>query len=505
MPVTFEIYREGKRLSEFAPVGAVAMGPESVPVQADISFEYALLMVNRQDVAAVGVGLLWDMGAPGAYFLETTRLMPRERPYNLNVELARFRLMKIVQKQEDWNLFDFAKAEKFGPKFHEAQQIFSDALGKLDNPAEASVLADTALAMALELSEEIGAFHSDLLIQRRRANGAFVRHVVGCNIDPSVQNEKYREMLSGNADYAIVPMSWRKLEPEEHKFDTAAVDEWIELLSKKRMPIIAGPLIQLDDKNLPDWMFIWEHDFDSIRELSYEYVQRIVQRYRKAVSMWNVVSGLHTNSAFSLSFEQIIELTRLLVSQVKALLPNTRTLITVTQPFGEYHARKQPAVPPLLYAEMVAQAGINFEAFGVEIEMGVPSPGRFTRDLFQLSCMLDKFSTFGRPLFLTAVGVPGRSTPDPSDLSEGRFDPSRAGRWRRPWDPQLQAEWMEAFYHLALSKPYVESLAWGNLADIHPSLPGGGLLDDVLRPKPAFTKLQEMREKFHSWHGRKGV
>ena len=68
MPVTFEIYREGKRLSEFAPVGAVAMGPESVPVQADISFEYALLMVNRQDANAVGVGLLWDMGAPGLIF-----------------------------------------------------------------------------------------------------------------------------------------------------------------------------------------------------------------------------------------------------------------------------------------------------------------------------------------------------------------------------------------------------------------------------------------------------
>ena len=174
--------------------------------------------------------------------------------------------------------------------------------------------------MLPELPEEIGSFIPTLLIQRRRANAAFVRHVVGCNIDPSVQNEKYRETLSGNADYAIVPMSWRKLEPEEHKFDTAPVDEWVELLSKKRMPIIAGPLIQLDEKNLPDWMFIWEHDFDSIRELSYEYVQRIVQRYRKAVSMWNVVSGLHTNSAFSLSFEQIIELTRLLVSQVKALL-----------------------------------------------------------------------------------------------------------------------------------------------------------------------------------------
>ena len=94
---------------------------------------------------------------------------------------------------------------------------------------------------------------------------------------------------------------------------------------------------------------------------------------------------------------------------------------------------------------------------------------------------------------------------DPDDRSEGRLDPSQAGRWRRGWDPQLQAEWMEAVYHMALSKPYVESLAWASLADIRPTLPGGGLLDDVLRPKPAFEKLQEMRTKFHSWHGRKAA
>ena len=503
MALSFEIYRDGVRLADFIPIGAVGIGPESVPEQADINFENGLLNVRRADEHAIGIGLLWDIGPLGSYFMETTRLAQRPQPYNLNVELARFRLMKIVQKQEDWNLFDFPRAEKFGVRFRDAQQIFALALGKLHEPAEASKLADEALAMAVDLSEELGAFHADLLIQRRRAAGAFVRHVVGCQIDPSVQNEKYRDTLASNFDYAIMPMAWRQMEPEEHRMNTQAVDEWVELLSKKRLPIIAGPLIQLDETHLPDWMFIWEHDFDSLRELAYEYVQKIVGRYRKAVSMWNVVAGLHTNSAFSLSFEQIIELTRLLVSQVKALLPNTRTLITITQPFGEYHAKPAPSVPPMAYAEMVAQAGINFEAFGVELEMGVPTPGSFTRDLFQLSCLLDRFSTLGRPLFVTAVGVPGRNSADSNDRSEGRNDPSHAGRWHRPWDPLLQAEWMDAVYHLALSKPYVESLAWMDLADIRPTLPAGGLLDDVLRPKPAFTKLQEIRAKFHSWHGKK--
>ena len=55
---------------------------------------------------------------------------------------------------------------------------------------------------------------------------------------------------------------------------------------------------------------------------------------------------------------------------------------------------------------------------------------------------------------------------------------------------------MEAVYHLALSKPFVESIAWNNLADVNQTIPGGGMLDDMLRPKPAFTKLQLMREKF---------
>ena len=51
-------------------------------------------------------------------------------------------------------------------------------------------------------------------------------------------------------------------------------------------------------------------------------------------------------------------------------------------------------------------------------------------------------------------------------------------------------------YRLALSKPYVESIAWGNLADISPSVPGGGLLDDMLKPKPSFQKVMELRDTY---------
>ena len=60
----------------------------------------------------------------------------------------------------------------------------------------------------------------------------------------------------------------------------------------------------------------------------------------------------------------------------------------------------------------------------------------------------------------------------------------------------MQAEWIDTIYRLLLSKPFVESVAWGNLADINPTLPGGGLLDDMLKPKPSFFKVQELREAY---------
>jgi Glycosyl hydrolase family 10 len=503
MPVKFEIYREGNRVTQFAPVAAMAMGPESVPLPGEVVFRDGLLVLTRSDEHPVGVSLLWDMGPLGAYPMETTRLPAREQPYNLNVELARFRLMKIVQKQEDWNLFDFPRAEKFSNRFKDAQTLFSEALGKLDEPGEASRLADQSLAISLDLSEQLAQFHGELLINRRRAGNSFVRHIVGARVDSTVQNAKYKEMLSGNFDYAVVPMSWKQLQPEEGVFNTEALDEWVETLSRKKIPIIAGPLIDLNEGQVPDWLFIWEHDFDTLRDMAYEFVQKVVHRYRRAVAVWNVCSGMHTNRAFTLSFEQIIEMTRLLVAHVKNMLPQARTLITVTQPFGEYHGSPRPSVAPMLYAEMVSQAGINFEAFGLEMEMGVPTTGGYTRDLFQISCMLDRFSTLGRPLFMTAVGAPGRMSPDPSDASEGRQDPGSAGRWRRPWDPQLQAEWLEQVYRIALSKPFVESVAWANLADIGQTLPAGGLLDDMLQPKPSFERLERMRDQFHQWTGRK--
>ena len=188
MPISFEIYRDGQRVTQFTPVNPVALGPESVPIPGEIVFENGHLSIVRTDEHALGIALLWDLGPQGCYHLETTRLQPRPAPYNLNVELARSRLMKIIQKQEDWNLFDFPRADQFAAMFRDAQNLFSDALGKLHEPVEAAALADRSLAIAVDLSEQLANFHGELLLNRRRASGSIPKHVFGCRVDSTVLN-----------------------------------------------------------------------------------------------------------------------------------------------------------------------------------------------------------------------------------------------------------------------------------------------------------------------------
>ena len=73
--------------------------------------------------------------------------------------------------------------------------------------------------------------------------------------------------------------------------------------------------------------------------------------------------------------------------------------------------------------------------------------------------------------------------------------PSCGSYWREPWTELVQAQWVKDFYAIALSKPFVESITWTDLADRPEAgvLPSGGLLSTDLRPKAAYKVLKQYR------------
>ena len=65
-------------------------------------------------------------------------------------------------------------------------------------------------------------FHSDLLINRRKARQRVRQAYLRL---PGRSDDAEREVqgnAASNFDYAVLPMRWKQIQPQEHTFETAA-------------------------------------------------------------------------------------------------------------------------------------------------------------------------------------------------------------------------------------------------------------------------------------------
>jgi hypothetical protein len=299
------------------------------------------------------------------------------------------------------------------------------------------------------------------------------------------------------------------MEPTEGKYAFAKTDKWIEwAVRTAKIPVHAGPLVDFRELCVPEWLYIWENDYETLRELVYEHVKTLVTRYRKTVTRWTVCSGLHVNESFPMTLERMMDLTRICALTVKKLQPTAKVQIEVARPWGEYFAASKRSMPPRIYCDMVHAAGIAADAISLRVQMGQPTPGpggRGTRDLMAISDLLDRYAELDKPLCIT-IGAPSQPVPMPAPSPRG---PSAVvdepGWWRSPWSPASQQQWLREVARVCASKPYVVGVCWQDLYDMPPSqaaqmrgggmeMPFGGLLTDQGAPKPAAMAMAEFRK-----------
>lgn len=471
--------------------GAHLVGADGIPVRGDIQLINAEIRCTSRSSDPFGLSLLWSVDGFGTVQLETTRLPAREKPYLLNLELARHRLMRITLKREEWGLFDYHGMDEISEMIDGARDLFIQAWGRIESPAAAAELADQSLRLSLEAGERMSQFHAAVFLGRRQQSGGFAREFVGAAVaqswPPSLLNGPVRESV----DFMRIPFVWRDVQPKEQEIHFERLDAWLDACAQARLPVRGGPLLNFGVRFVPDWMYIWENDFDTILEYAREHVQRCVRRYADRINTWVAVSGLHADNVFSLNFEQVMEITRMAAGAVKEVAPRAQVILDLTQPWGEYSIHNQRSIPPLLFADMAVQSGVPFDAFGLQFLFGIPADGYHFRDLLQISSLIDKIANLGRPLHVTAVAVPS--------VVESPGNPAAAGgSWKQPWSGEVQAEWLTAFCEISLSKPYVDSVCLQGLADDEAAtIPSGGLLTKDFAVKPACTRLARLIRELH--------
>lgn len=549
---------DGVDTRHFPPRHAHLVGPDEIPVQGDISFEPGLVECEKTVQQTAGLAVQFQVGKPegagippsanglGLLTVQTCLLPDREEPYLLTIELVRHRIMFFLNKLEDWGLFDLPADNPAMQQFERARAGFTEALvaqrGDSNGPDAprmgfsqgADKLAGNALALAINAGEGLALINADRQIKLRLSGKGYTdaaAHLarltpetpppgapilvpgagevvlsgppqIGCAISPAQFGDPLHKAVMATCDFVTMPMRWVDMEPNEGKYSFQSTDRWIEwAVRSARLPVVGGPLIDFRPQCVPEWLFIWENDYETLRDLVFEHVQAVVTRYRRTITKWTVASGLHVNTNFKISFEQIMDLTRMCVLLTKKLHPAAKIQLEIAQPWGEYHASNRRSIPPYLYAEAAVTAGLSIDAIGLRLQMGHAEPGYATRDMMALSAVLDKFAQLEKPIVVSAIGAPSAPiTPTPFRPRAGAEaeDPYEPGFWRTPWSEQVQAEWMTQALSICCSKPYVQSVCWQELADAPPNITGaemphGGLVNPGGAPKPALVRLAQIR------------
>jgi hypothetical protein len=493
---------DGERPAEAWPIrNAYLLGADGNAIRSDIGFADGCVLIEKRETGAAAFTIQHQAGDIGELTVQTCLLPERDEPYLLTVELARHRLMLLYTKLEEWGMFDLDDDHPVTRRATVARDFFIKALClQHEQPADAARIGQQALIAAIDGSEELALAHSELLLNKRKSAGAMPKAPIGCGITIEHNDDRLKTGLRNHFDFVQLPVPWKTVAPEESGYVWDRMDDWAQWAGSKRMPVIAGPVVSFEPTCLPDWLYIWEHDYDTVRDLIYEQVERVVSRYKNIVQMWNIVSGLHVNSHFTFTFEQLMDLTRMCTMLVKKIQPNAKVMIELRDLFGEYYANNPRSIPPLMYADLVVQSAIGFDAFGLRLTMGQAIQGQHTRDLMQISALLDQFAHTGKPLYLT-VSTPSEPVTEMMIAKPDSDEPvdAASGYWRRPWSESVQSRWLEAVFQIAISKPFVEAIAWQDLID-YPNieLPLSGLLDEEIRLKSAFRRLVSFRNSLHN-------
>ena len=285
-----------------------------------------------------------------------------------------------------------------------------------------------------------------------------------------------------------MPSFWRWLEPVRGQYHWKSIDEIVEFSSRRRLAIKSFAIYWGGVGGTPTWFRYLT--FDRQKTAIEQWCKTLVSRYRGQVAAWETVNELHDwpfGNPFGWSHEQILDVTRLVNELVGALDPGTPRVINNCCLWGEWTQTLRPGTwCPLTYLEDVIARGISFEGVGLQYY----DPGR---DLMECAQHLDRFAATGKHIWITEMGTPSA----PGKLGAGTRQTDVLQGWRGTWTPQLQAEWCDHWYTMALSRPELRAMNWWDMADDRAFIGSAGLLDGAYRGKPAFERLKALCRRYH--------
>lgn len=430
--------------------------------------------------------IAWPVPGFGSPVLATSSLREQEGTYLLAVELARGRICQVRNQVANWEQLGMQIPDDFRALHKESQSLFAKCVGMKSDPIAASEVATQAIAKSCEASDLLTKSYTDqrLAIRVRRSSQLPVS--LGCNLAHARPDATWDSLIPGTFNAAAVPIEWRHIEQEEGTYDWSWLDAQVEWCQQHKLVMRGGPLLDLSPRGLPKWLEQWGHDFFNLQSFLCDFVETAISRYLGKIRHWEVSSRVNTGGALNLTEENCLTLVARTLEVARRVDEEAQFLIRIEQPWGTYQTRGQHRLSPVQFVDALLRCGVGLAGVNLEIAVGFSNRGSASRDALDVSRMLDVWSSLEIPLHIT-LAFPSSNAADP--LADSGIGVDARG-WKNPWSEAAQAEWLDTFLPLLISKQSVNGIYWSHLTDAAPhDFPNAGLLNAAGQPKLAMQTL----------------
>jgi len=482
---------DAERFGEETIRAAYLSGIDRTAWQVQPSLSGNQLVMKRAVSDSARLHIPWQVEGHGRVVLSTGALREDFGPYLLPLELARGTGGQLREQLSEWQMMGLIVPESIITKVSEATTHFAQAALLQADPPASAARAEQALRFALDAADGLVATYVDQAMVVRRRSGPKLPTLLAGDLGGSQPDDYTAEGFLSAFNAAAVPICWRVVEASEGSHDWTACDQKLQWCRDRHLKVCAGPLLQLDPRSLPDWLYLWEDDPDSLTSFVCQFVTAAVERYRGKVHSWQCAARTNSADVLSISEEDKLRLTARSIELVRSLDPDTPAVVSFDQPWAEYMSRREVDFPPLHAAEALIQAGLNPSGLMLEVNLGYHPGGTLPRTALEMSRQLDTWARLGLPLWVS-IAVPSAADEDPQAVR--RVDLSQSA-----WTPEAQRAWVARFVPLILVKPYVQGIVWNQLRDAEPhDFPHGGLFDQRRQAKPALRTLAAIRRAYLS-------
>jgi endo-1,4-beta-xylanase len=454
------------------------------------------LAITSPKTQPFGICILWEVPGFGKVIVTADNegagyRLGEQQVIDFRIEAAKSKVAKTRDRLDALAASGYTFETQLVEKVERAERALQAALKSQGEAA--AVQADEALMAAFWAGEEIelAKARADIAAmseERRRSLLFGAPHFQPHASDHF--NYHFAEVFS----FATVPFYRSSVEPVEGRLNWEQRDRILDWLESKGITPKGHPLSWCHEAGLPDWMR--QLNYSTLKEVIYRQIHETVTRYKDRIKIWDVINEAHdTANLLQYSREQLLELTELACTATRDADPEAIRIVNCNRPFGYYRAWYETRDPmhAIEYLELLEQRGVEYEILGLQLYHG--GMKHWVRDMAAQSALLDQYIALGKPIHITEFQTPSSMERERESYVGVRgHDVASCGWWHRPWDLETQADWVEQFYTIAVSKPEIGAVTWWSFSDRGTFWPHGGFLDKEDLPKPAFYRLKAVIE-----------